>query len=75
VADIDIAPQLIRADDDFVNGDAGYVGIEKREAVMKDEHLSRVGFRINKRKGAGRKREKAVYQDPMNHVDYIAQPA
>jgi IS5 family transposase len=41
---------------------------------MKDEHLSRVDFRINKRKGAGRKREKAVYRDPMNHAGYIARP-
>jgi IS5 family transposase len=74
-ADIDLAPRFIRPDDDFVNGDTGYVGIEKREAVMKDEHLLRVDFRINKRTGAGRKREKAIYQDPMNHVDYIPQPA
>jgi IS5 family transposase len=75
VPDIEGAPRLIRPDDDVVNGDAGYVGIEKREAVVKDEQLSRIDFRITKRKGAGRKLENRLYRDPMNHLEYIAQPA
>jgi IS5 family transposase len=74
VSDIEVAHKLIREDDNFVNADAGYVGIEKREEIKNDEHLSKVDYRVNKRKGADRKREKAVYKEPMKHLDYIAQP-
>jgi IS5 family transposase len=57
-----------------VNADAGYIGIEKREEIKKDEHLSKVDYRINTRKGAARKREKAIYKKPMEHLEYIGQP-
>jgi IS5 family transposase len=40
--DLDAASKLIRPDDEVVNGDAGYVGIEEREAIKNDEHLSKV---------------------------------
>ncbi|MDR2072537.1 MAG: transposase, partial [Spirochaetaceae bacterium] len=33
VHDLDMAPKLIRADDECVYGDAGYIGIEEREAM------------------------------------------
>jgi IS5 family transposase len=74
VSDIEMAHKLIRKDDDFVNADAGYIGIEKREEIKKDEHLSDVEYRINKRKGGDRKREKMIYQEPMEHLEYIGQP-
>jgi IS5 family transposase len=75
VHDLEAAPKLIRADDDFVNGDAGYTGIEEREEIKNDEHLSEIEYQINKRKGADRKRHGALLSNPMSHLDYIAQPA
>ena len=74
VHDINEAYKLVRADDDFVNGDAGYMGIEKRKEIIEDEHLSVVKWRINLRKGRERKLEKALYQDAMNHLEYVGQP-
>jgi IS5 family transposase len=46
----------------------------KREEIKKDEHVSKVEWRINKRKGADRKREAALYKEPMNHLEYFGQP-
>lgn len=51
ISDIAEAPKLIREDDEVLFGDSGYIGIEKREEVLADEHLSAMEFRINKRKG------------------------
>ena len=39
-SDIAMAHELVRDDDDFCYGDSGYTGIEKREEVESDEHLS-----------------------------------
>ena len=74
VHDLDVAGRLIREDDDVVNGDAGYSGIEHREEIQKDEHLSKVKFRINKRKGAERKRKDKLLKEPMKHLEYIGEP-
>ena len=74
VADIAAAHKLIREDDDVVNAGAGYGGIEKRKEIREDEHLSKAEYRINKKKGAERKREAALYKEPMKHLDYIGQP-
>ncbi len=73
-SDIAVAHKLIRADDDFVNADAGYIGIEKREEIKNDEVLSKIDYRVNERKGRRRKREAMIYKDVMNHLDYRAQP-
>jgi IS5 family transposase len=54
-----------------VNADAG---IENRKEIKEDEHLSKVEYRINKKKGAERKREAALYKEPLKHLDYIGQP-
>ena len=51
VHDIDEAHNLVREDDDVVYGDAGYVGIEKRDEITSDEHLNRIDWRIGKRPG------------------------
>ena len=59
VHDITEAPKLLRSDDDVVYGDAGYLGIEKREEIKNDENKSKIAYRINRRPGAMR-------QDPMN---------
>ena len=49
VHDIDEASKLIREDDNVVYGDTGYTGIQKRDEIQNDEHLSKVEFRIAKR--------------------------
>jgi IS5 family transposase len=67
---LDAADKLIRKDDDFVNVDAGYM----RDEIQKDEHLTYVDYRINKRKGDNRKQDDKVYKDPMSHLGYIGQP-
>jgi IS5 family transposase len=74
VHDITEAHKLVRLDDAFVNGDAGYVGIAQRAEVLNDENLSKIDWRINGRKGKERAREKAIYKNPMNHLEYIRQP-
>ena len=39
-ADIAVAHELVRDDDEFCYGDSGYLGVEKREEVASDERLS-----------------------------------
>ena len=56
------AHKLIRKDDAVVNADAGYVGIENRKEIREDEHLSKVEYRVNSKKGEARKWEAAVYR-------------
>jgi IS5 family transposase len=41
VSDRTEAGKVIREDDEFVNADAGYRGIEKREEIKKDEQVRR----------------------------------
>lgn len=43
-------PVLIREDDEAVYGDAGYTGIEKREEIQADPHLSSIEYRMNSQK-------------------------
>ena len=50
VADITAAAKLIREDDEVVYGDAAYTGIEKREEIKTDAHLSGIDYRVNHRK-------------------------
>ena len=72
--DITEAGRLVRPSDEFANADAGYLGIEKREEIQNDEHLSKIDWRINERKGKERAREKAIYKNVMDHLDYISHP-
>jgi IS5 family transposase len=55
ISDIAEAQNLIREDDEVVYGDAGYLGIEKREEIRTDEHKSGIDYRINRRPGKLRK--------------------
>lgn len=48
-ADITEAHKLLRKDDNFVYGDNGYTGIEKRDEIKNDENLRKIDFRINRR--------------------------
>ena len=49
VHDICEASKLLREDDEFVYGDSGYIGIEKREEIKNNEHFSKIDFRISRR--------------------------
>lgn len=49
VHDVTVAAQLIRADDEVVYGDSGYLGLQKREEVSTDPHLAQIEYRINRR--------------------------
>lgn len=49
VHDITETHNLIREDDEVVYGDSGYIGIEKRDEIRSDEHLSSVEYRINRK--------------------------
>jgi IS5 family transposase len=73
-SDIETARKLIREDDGAVNAGAGYAGIENRKEICEDEHLSKTDYRINKKKGAERKQEAALYKEPMKHLEYIGEP-
>ena len=70
VADIEMAHKLIREDDDFVNVDEGFVGIE----IRTNEHLSKIKYGVNEKKGAERKREAWLYKEPMKHLKWIGEP-
>jgi IS5 family transposase len=59
VHDIVETSKLIREDDEVVYGDAGYIGIEKREEIKTDAQKSGIAYRINCRPGKMRK-------DPLN---------
>ncbi len=58
VHDIDETTKLIREDDEVVYGDSGYSGIEKREEVKSDEHLSSVRYVTNRRPSSIRVNDK-----------------
>jgi len=52
VHDITEASKLLRDDDEVMYGDAGYLGIEKREEIKNDANKSQIDYRINRRLGA-----------------------
>jgi IS5 family transposase len=72
--DITAAHRLVRPDDEFVNADAGYVGIENREEICRDEHLHGIQWRVNQRKGKERVLERSLYKNVMHHLDWVSQP-
>jgi IS5 family transposase len=74
VHDLETAQKLIRTDDDVVNGDAGYTVIEEREEIKNDGRQSKIGCRINMRKGADKKRHDKLPGSPAARLDYAAQP-
>ena len=48
-SDISEAHNLIREDDTVVDGDSGYLGLDKRQEIKGDKHLSQVECRICRR--------------------------
>lgn len=63
VNDVTVAHKLIREDDTVVYGDSGYQGIEKRDEIKNDAHLSSIDYRINRRPGKLRRRDDNGGQD------------
>jgi len=49
VHDVTMASCLIREDDEVVYGDAGYLGLEKRDEITGSAQLSAIDYRINRR--------------------------
>ena len=49
VHDITEAHKLLREDDKVAYGDSGYIGLEKRDEIINDEHFSKIDFRIVRR--------------------------
>ena len=68
VSDIAEAHKLIREDDHSFYGDAGYVGLEKRDEVKGDEHLKDIDYRINKRASAVRNDSDKAIESRMSSV-------
>ena len=50
VGERDVVPHLLREDDEVVYGDAGYTGMEKRDEIKNDPHLSQIIWRTNSQK-------------------------
>ena len=55
IHDITEAHKLLRADDEFMSGDSGYLGIDKREEIISDERKSKMEYRITQRPSKIRK--------------------
>jgi len=66
VHDITMASRLIREDDEVFYGDAGYLGLEKREEIAGNAHLSGLEYRINRRVGS-------VQKVPGNFINWEKQ--
>ena len=47
--DITEAHNLIREDDEVDYGDSGYTGVEKRDEIKGDEHLSQIEYKIGRK--------------------------
>ena len=46
VADIDVAANLLRKDDEVAYGDSAYSALSKRDEIVNDENLSKIDFRL-----------------------------
>ena len=60
VHDINEAHKLLREDDEFMSGDNGYQGIQKREEITSDEHKSKMQYRISQRPRRYKRYRKAL---------------
>jgi len=69
VSEVTVAHQLIRDDDEVCYGDAGFTGIEKRDEIKNNPHLSKIDYRINSKKSY-RKNPAAAYKG-INWDAYI----
>lgn len=74
ISDVVVASKLIRDDDTVVYGDSGYIGIEKRKEVMENVEMSKVTFRLNKRRSTVKtawdkriERQKSAVRSKVEH--------
>jgi IS5 family transposase len=63
ISDMEAAANLLRKDDAVVYGDAGYIGIEKRQEVQGEPCLSTKEYRINRRR-------ESVQRMPSGFIDW-----
>ncbi|MCL2101623.1 MAG: IS5 family transposase [Fibromonadales bacterium] len=56
VHDITVAGKLMRDDDELFIGDSGYVGLDKRDEIVGDPHLSGIEYRIVQRPSSWKKK-------------------
>ena len=71
VSDIEVAPKLLREDDEVAYGDSAYSALYKRAEIVEDENLSKIDFRMNTKKPY----RKNVWQDGpaiywRNYMEY-----
>ena len=69
VPERDVVPRLVRSDDETVSCDGGYTGMEKREEIKNDPHLSTVIFHATKRNRYHLK-PRALEFDWDRHIEY-----
>ena len=69
VHDITEASKLLRDDDEVLYGDAGYLGIEKREEIKNDANKSKIAYRINCRPGALRRAPMNLSNQFERHIE------
>lgn len=67
--DITEAHNLIRDDDEVVYGDAGYLGIEKRDEITSDPNKSEIEFCINRRPGKIRAMPEGFAREFEKHLE------
>jgi IS5 family transposase len=70
VHDIAETVNLIREDDEVVYGDAGYLGIDKREEITSDSKKSAIEYRINRRRSTINKIPKGPSQSFERALEY-----
>lgn len=70
VHDVAEASKLIRADDEVVYGDAGYLGLDKRLEIIKDVQKSQIDYRIAQRPGKRRSMAQGPSRYWNNHIEY-----
>lgn len=68
--DITEAHKLIRGDDEVVYGDSGYLGLDKRGEIAKDEHKSQIDYRIARRIGNVRKLPSGIARDFEKYIEH-----
>jgi IS5 family transposase len=64
--DITATSKLIREDDEVLIGDSGYIGIEKRDEITNDPHLSQVEYRIVKRPSSWKKKALSIVAEEFD---------
>lgn len=70
VHDISEAAKLIRAEDEVVYGDAGYLGLQKRPEIIEDDHKSKIDYRINQRPGKVKNWKEGLARDWFCYMEH-----